>query len=140
LALVSSTAPRVGTCATGAAIVDALSFGTTVCTIFDSATLSSTTALLRGLQGCGWTHGQADDFEVGSPAPRNTATPAHACITSPTGSGSASPSSVPAGGQTLLTVGLTPGAAPTSTGLVVTCDLGAIGGPAAQSFVDDGTH
>jgi hypothetical protein len=42
--------------------------------------------------------------------------------------------------QTLLTVTVTPGTDPDSTGLAVTCDLSAIGGSATQAFYDDGTH
>jgi hypothetical protein len=45
-----------------------------------------------------------------------------------------------AGGSTLLTVAVTPGANPVSTGLAVTANLSTIGGAAAQSFFDDGTH
>jgi uncharacterized protein len=60
--------------------------------------------------------------------------------TNPSGSGSANPGSVAAGANTLLTVSVTPGTNPTSTGLAVTCDLTAIGGSNPQSFFDDGTH
>src|SRR5439155_1451403 len=60
--------------------------------------------------------------------------------TNPTGTGAASPSSVPQGGTTLLTVAVTPGANPTSTGLAVTADLTAIGGAPGQTLYDDGTH
>jgi endonuclease G len=54
--------------------------------------------------------------------------------TPPTGSGSASPSSVPPGGTTQLTVNVTPGTNPASSGLTVTGDLSAIGGSATQPF------
>ena len=57
-----------------------------------------------------------------------------------TGIGGAAPSSTPAGTSTLLTVAVTPGANPTSTGIAVTGNLSAIGGSAAQPFFDDGTH
>ena len=60
--------------------------------------------------------------------------------TSPTGVGAANPSSVAAGGTTLLTVAVTPGANPTSTGLGVSVNLTAIGGSNAQAFFDDGTN
>jgi beta-lactamase superfamily II metal-dependent hydrolase/DNA/RNA endonuclease YhcR with UshA esterase domain len=59
--------------------------------------------------------------------------------TPPTGSGSATPSSVVPGGTTLLTVSTTPGQNPTSTGITVTADLTSIGGGASQSFFDNGT-
>jgi endonuclease G, mitochondrial len=54
--------------------------------------------------------------------------------TPPTGSGSANPASVPAGGTTQLTVNVTPGTNPTSSGLAVTGNLSAIGGGAVQPF------
>jgi hypothetical protein len=60
--------------------------------------------------------------------------------TNPTGSGSANPAAVLPGAATLLTVAVTPGANPTSTGLTVTADLSSIGGSATQTFYDDGTH
>ena len=58
--------------------------------------------------------------------------------TPPTGVGSAVPSSVPAGGTTQLTVNVTPGANPASTGLSVTGDLSSIGGSSVQAFQASG--
>lgn len=58
--------------------------------------------------------------------------------TGPTGVGAANPSSVQPGGLTLLTVTVTPGSDPTSTGLAVTGNLTSIGGSATQQFYDDG--
>ncbi|GGA66588.1 nuclease [Arenimonas soli] len=58
--------------------------------------------------------------------------------TDPTATGSASPASLAAGDDTVLTVQVTPGANPASTGLVVSADLEAIGGSAGQAFRDDG--
>ena len=60
--------------------------------------------------------------------------------TEPVASGAASPASLAAGDQTLLSVDVTPGANPDSTGLSVTADLSAIGGAASQAFYDDGSH
>jgi len=57
----------------------------------------------------------------------------------PSGVGAANPSSLPAGDSTLLTVAVTPGTNPPSTGLAVKADLTAIGGSATQPFFDDGT-
>jgi predicted extracellular nuclease len=54
--------------------------------------------------------------------------------------GAASPASVSPGGSTLLTVTVTPGTNPTSTGINVSSDLTAIGGSASQQFFDDGTN
>jgi hypothetical protein len=58
--------------------------------------------------------------------------------TDPTAAGAATPSTVERGTQTLLTVAVTPGANPTSTGLVVSADLTSIGGSATQSLLDTG--
>jgi 2',3'-cyclic-nucleotide 2'-phosphodiesterase (5'-nucleotidase family) len=60
--------------------------------------------------------------------------------TSPTGIGSAVPASVTNGQTTLLTVAVTPGVNPASSGLSVTADLSVVGGSAAQAFYDDATH
>ena len=84
------------------------------------------------------TDNNSADFQLISPSnPQNASSP---CIggpqppTPPTGSGSANPPSVPAGGTTLITVNVTAGTFPASTGLAVTGDLTAIGGSGAQPF------
>jgi len=58
--------------------------------------------------------------------------------TNPSAAGSATPSLVAAGETSLLTVTVTPGAHPASSGIAVTADLSAIGGAANQAFLDDG--
>ena len=63
-----------------------------------------------------------------------------AITTSPTAAGSAVPNSLQAGANTLLTVTVTPGTNPPSTGLTVSGNLSPIGGSAAQLFHDDGTN
>lgn len=60
--------------------------------------------------------------------------------TAPTASGTANPSTVQAGGTVLLTVSVTSGTNPTSTGIAVTGNLTSIGGAATQNFFDDGTN
>src|SRR5205814_1119572 len=60
--------------------------------------------------------------------------------TSPTATGNAAPSSIQPGGTTLLTVAVSPGSNPISTGIGVTGDLTSIGGVSNQQFYDDGTH
>src|SRR6185503_3134672 len=57
-----------------------------------------------------------------------------------TGVGNANPSAVPAGGNSLLTVAVTPATSPASTGLAVVIDLSAIGGSLTQTMFDDGTN
>lgn len=60
--------------------------------------------------------------------------------TDPTGAGTANPNSVLAGENTVLTVAVSPGENPTSTGVSVTANLSSIGGAAAQQFFDDGVN
>src|SRR5262249_10178611 len=60
--------------------------------------------------------------------------------TNPTGVGTASPNIVQPRNSTLLSVAVTPGSKPASTGLAVAPNLSAIGGAASQPFYDDGTH
>jgi endonuclease G len=62
----------------------------------------------------------------------------NATPTNPTATGAANPNSVLPGETSTLTVSVTPGANPTSTGLSVTADLSSIGGSATQQFFDDG--
>src|SRR5207248_3239809 len=60
--------------------------------------------------------------------------------TPPTGTGSANPGSVEAGSSTTLTVSVTPGANPLSTGIAVRANLSSIGGSNAQAFTDNGNN
>jgi len=86
------------------------------------------------------TDNNSTDFQLTTPSdPQSSSSP---CIVvgNPSGSGSANPSAVAQGDTTLLTVAVTPGSNPTSTGLQVTGDLTAIGGSATQQFFDDGTN
>ena len=105
-------------------------------------TLSNTSAGFRANGGCTDTDNNGADFAAGAPAPRNSATTAAPCPTgtNPSGTGSASPSSVTGGGSTLLSVAVTPGTDPASTGLAVTCDLSTIGESAATAFTDGGSN
>ena len=50
------------------------------------------------------------------------------------------PSPVAAGSATLLTVTVTPGSGPSSSGIAVNADLSSLGGSASQRFFDDGTN
>jgi len=56
----------------------------------------------------------------------------------PSGVGAASPNTVNVTQTSLLTVAVTPGAGPTSTGIAVKADLSSIGGSATAAFHDDG--
>jgi subtilisin-like proprotein convertase family protein len=60
--------------------------------------------------------------------------------TNPTATAVATPNSGTAASTTLLTVTVTPGSNPTSTGITVTGDLSGIGGSATQAFFNDGSN
>jgi len=68
-----------------------------------------------------------------------TLTPRGGVTTPPSATGAASPASINTGDATLLTVTVTPGTNPSSTGLTVLGDLTGIGGSSIQPFYDDGT-
>jgi DNA/RNA endonuclease G (NUC1) len=79
VSLVSTTTALTGACPTG--FVDQVSFGTTAsdCGFKTTATLTNTTAALRGDQGCAYTGDLSVDFAAGTPNPRNSASPVHLC-------------------------------------------------------------
>jgi predicted extracellular nuclease len=90
------------------------------------------------------TDDNAADFTLIAPSDPQNSSPL-SCIgsttpTSPSGAGSATPANVETGSTSLLTVKVTPGTNPTSTGIAVTGDLSSIGESATQSFFDDGSH
>ncbi len=103
-------------------------------------TLSNILADLRANRGCTDTDNNLVDFAAAAPAPRNTASPLHDCSQFPHGFGTATPLGVIVGSTTLLTVTVTPAVTPPSTGLAVSANLSAIGGPASQVFFDDGSN
>lgn len=67
--------------------------------------------------------------------------PVSAAPTPPSGTGIATPATLPNDGTSTsaLRVQVTPGTNPTSTGVTVTANLSALGGSATQTLVDDGT-
>ncbi|HEU4388649.1 MAG TPA: lamin tail domain-containing protein, partial [Blastocatellia bacterium] len=95
-----------------------------------------------GASGSGTdTDNNATDFQLITPSdPQNLSSTCIGATTNPSGVGSASPGTVPAGGSSLLTVTVTPGTNPTSTGINVTGDLSPIGGSNTQQFFDNGTN
>ncbi|PYX89558.1 MAG: hypothetical protein DMG67_14825 [Acidobacteria bacterium] len=142
VALASSITALSGGCPTGGSIVDFVGYGTGAsgASCFEGAgaapTLSNTTADLRRGNGAQDTDNNNADFATGAPNPRNSV----AAPTNPTGTGKANPVSVQQGNVVLLTVAVTPGSNPASTGITVTADLSGIGGTANQAFFDDGTN
>jgi len=132
-------------CPAGATVVDILGYGTTANCFEGSGptgNLSATAAALRAMNGCTETDSNASDFAVSAPNPRNNALPAAVCgaPTNPTGLGAANPNPAIIGNAVLLTVTVTPGTNPASTGLTVTADISSIGGASSQPFFDDGQN
>lgn len=145
LILVNGTTALSGACPT-IGVLDGVGYGTANCFegMAAAGALSATTAAIRNGAGCNDSNDNSIDFTVATPTPRNTATTLRVCggggSTNPSGIGAATPAFMLAGASTLLTITVTPGASPTSTGLAVSADLSAIGGPAAQAFLDDGLN
>ncbi|GAA4420104.1 hypothetical protein GCM10023187_55050 [Nibrella viscosa] len=81
VALVKSTTPLSGSCATGVNVVDFVGYGSANCAeTSPTASLTNTTAAIRKNNGYTDTDNNANDFEVGAPTPRGslpsiTATP-----------------------------------------------------------------
>ncbi|HEX2916470.1 MAG TPA: choice-of-anchor A family protein [Chloroflexia bacterium] len=146
VALVNNNTALTVSCPTDSSVVDFVGYGTANCFEGSSAApgLSSSTADSRAGNGCTDTDSNSADFSAGDPTPRNSASAANQCSVSgqinPTATASASPETVVAGNTVLLTVQVTPGSNPPSTGLLVTADLSSIGGSATQQFYDNGTN
>jgi uncharacterized protein len=143
VALVSNTTALSIACPTGGSVVDFVGYGSANCTN-PTDVLSNTTAAIRNGGGCSNTNNNASDFTVATPTPRNTSSPANPCDSSaptdPSATTSASPNQVQAGASVTLTVNVTPGTNPTSTGLYVQANLTSIGGAASVPFNDDGPN
>jgi uncharacterized protein len=96
-----------------------------------------------GVAGSGTdTDDNSSDFQLITPSDPQSST--SGCIgsgtTNPSGIGAANPNPVSPGNTTVLTVAVTPGANPASTGIAVTGDLSQIGGVSSQIFFNDGTN
>ena len=143
VALVSSTTALSGSCPT-TNVVDFIGFGAANCSeTSPTAALTNTTAAIRNSGGCTDTNNNSSDFAVsGAANPRNTQATVNACTstTLPTGSGAGSPTSVGAGSTVFITVTVTSGSNPASSGVTVSADLTNIGGFGTQTLYDDGTH
>ena len=143
VALSNGTTALSGACPT-TGVVDLLGFGAANCSeTAPLAALSNTTAAIR-TNVCVDNNNNSTDFASGAPNPHNTASTLATCNqVGPgplTAAGLASPSTVNQGSPALLTVTVTPGTNPSSTGIAVAADLSAIGGSSTQPFVDDGTN
>jgi DNA/RNA endonuclease G (NUC1) len=146
VALTSNTTALSGTgCPFVASVVDFVGYGSAAnCSegAAPTATLNNTTAALRLNAGCNETDNNSADFATGAPDPRNSNDDFHICggPGNPSGVGAANPNAVPPGGSSLLTVTVTPGTIPVSTGITVTGNLSTIGGSATQQFFDNATN
>ncbi|HEV7799337.1 MAG TPA: lamin tail domain-containing protein, partial [Pyrinomonadaceae bacterium] len=139
----SSAALSTSGCPFGATVVDFVGYGTANCSETTAVpALTNTTAALRLNSGCNETDNDSADFETSAPDPRNSNDDFHLCggPGNPSGVGAANPNAVPPGGSSLLTVSVTPGTAPVSTGITVTGNLSTIGGSATQQFFDNATN
>ena len=137
---------RLGDNNTGA-IIDSVGWGTAT-NLFVEGTVTAAPAAnnsqSRQQNGCQDSDNNASDFGSTIPsAPRNASTTPAPC----SGGGttlfaaiSASPNTVSPGGNTLLTVTVIPATTPPSTGITVVGNLTDIGGPASQTFFDNGTN
>ena len=145
VALVNTSTALSGACPSPSAnIIDFVGYGSSATCSEGSptGTLSNTTAASRAGNGCTDTDNNSGDFSIGAPTPRNSGSTANPCngSTNPSGTGAANPSALNPGDSTLLTVAVTPGSNPASTGLAVSGNLSSIGGSSTQQFFDDGTH
>lgn len=80
VAIVNNLTALTGTCPTGGTIVDLVGYDGASC--FEgaaTAALTNTTAAVRANSGCTDTDNNAADFTVGTPNPRNSASPTFAC-------------------------------------------------------------
>ncbi|HJP91818.1 MAG TPA: DNA/RNA non-specific endonuclease [Pyrinomonadaceae bacterium] len=140
VALVSNTTPLTDACPSDSSIIDFVGFGATASCFEGSGPTpapSNTTAILRENNGCADTDDNSEDFTAGAPNPRNTSSPFNSCAIL-SGVGSANPPSVQPGDSSTLTVTVSPGSNPTSTGITVVANLSAIGGSPSQSFAGNG--
>lgn len=125
--------------------VDFVGYGSTT-TCYEgtgpTGTLSSTTGATR-TNVCVDADNNAGEFTVGALNPRNSATTATPCSSTPvplSATVAADPTSQYASGVVTFTAAVVPGTNPASTGITVTADLSPIGGSATQVLYDDKTH
>jgi endonuclease G len=138
VALVSNSTTLTGACPVSGAIIDFVGYDGANCSEGSpTPALTNTTAALRKLDGCLDTNNNASDFNIGSPNPRNSASPTNNCNVL-FAIGSASPDSLLPGDSTTLTVQVFPPSSPPSTGITVVADLTSIGGSANQAFSPSG--
>ncbi len=143
IALVNTTTllPTAGCILPNGAVVDFLGYGTSNCAEGGAGAppLTVNLAVFRANGGCTDTDSNQADFGAATPAPRNSATPLRNCaVTNPTGVGVSSPATQCTGLSVQLSVTVTPGTNPASTGIAVTGDFTALGGGPGNAFASQG--
>ena len=137
VALVSNSIALTDACPSDPSIVDFVGYGLTASCFEGSAPTpafgNNTNSVFRANNGCTDTDDNGDDFSPDVANPRNTSSPTSNCAIL-SGTGSASPASVQPGDSSTLTVSVTPGSDPASTGITVIADLSSIGGSARSAF------
>ncbi len=128
VALVNNQTALTGACPSG--VVDFVGYDGANCPAPTPA-LTNTTAALRLADACAYTGTNSVDFAVGTPTPRNSASPGTVCS-----SGTATPTSVIRNQATVVAVSPAAGHAANS----MTAGLGTIGGTGTQALFDDGTN
>jgi endonuclease G, mitochondrial len=122
----------------GGVAVDGLSWGTNTTVLNPSAGIDSASNTNQRNAAGADTDTAADWTRAPESPNGNTNFPP--ASTNPTGMGAAKPATLLAGDQTLITVTVTPGSNPTSTGLGVSGNLSSIEGSATQPLFDDGSN
>jgi hypothetical protein len=136
-----------GTIPSNPAIVDFVGWGTTASCYEGSGSAASPSnnqsSMFRGTNGCADSNNNAADFSVASAVPRNSGSPTFTCpaSTNPSGVGATSPTDVCPGTSVVISITVTPGQFPTSTGITVTGNMDPIDpGAGGQAFFNDGTN
>lgn len=144
VALVSSTTRLATACSlSDPTLVDFVAYGSgTNCSLGSAAPAPSTTKADVRTNVCAISNNSGLEFSALDAAPHNsTSTPFVCGAPTPLAiTGQATPSTVFSGNSTLLTVTVTPGTQPASSGITVAGDLSTIGGAVSQPFFDDGSN
>jgi endonuclease G, mitochondrial len=125
-------------------IIDYVGYGQTASCSEGTRTpdASNTTGGKRNSGGCADTDDNLADFTIGTPTPRNTATPVSTCNLGANlqAGSSVNPGTVTPNSTTLLRISVIPATTPPSTGITAVGNLTNFGGSASQQFFDDGTN
>ncbi len=143
VALVMGVTALSGSCPT-AGVLDQVGYGPTANCFEGSgptpAPGMNMNSLQRASNGCVDSNNNASDFASLVANPRNTASPTNVCTpsTPPSGTGSSAPMDPCINETVTLTVAVTPGTSPPSTGITVNADTTQIGGGPGIPMLDDG--